>query len=124
MYVMPTHHNSRINVFLPVLCHQDNVLVNDAGKPLLTDFGISRVVLESVTQTGTSTLKGNARWMAIELLQVGWEAGAHPFHTKESDVWAFGMTVSVYPCLCDIHCLLNPFIGSAHCTSALLRVET
>ena len=34
--------------------------------------------------------------------------------STETDVWAFGMTVSVYPCLCSIHYLLNPFIGSPY----------
>ena len=80
--------------------HQDNVLIDDEGNPLLCDFGISRVVDESMTVTGTKSLKGNVRWMAIELIApMDVDSGGHQFHTKESDVWAFGMVLYVRKCL-------------------------
>lgn len=65
---------------------------------MLCDFGISRVVIESKTMTGTTSLKGNIRWMAVELLHPHAHAGdaaKHQFHTRESDVWAYGMVVNV-----------------------------
>lgn len=72
--------------------------MNIDGIPLLTDFGISRIVEESVTLTGTSSLKGNTRWMSIELLNPDILEGStkkHEFHTKQSDVWAYGMVLYV-----------------------------
>ena len=62
------------------------------GDPLLCDFGISRLLVDSVTITGTIHLKGSMRWMAIELLESDPNVVAeHSLHTKASDVWAFGM---------------------------------
>jgi ephrin-A len=74
---------------------QDNILVSHDGRPLLSDFGVSRIVIESGTITGTTTMRGNTRYMAPELL--GRQAAEldHQFHTKESDVWAFGMVFYV-----------------------------
>jgi serine/threonine protein kinase len=65
------------------------------GRPLLSDFGVSRVVKESVTVTGTTTMRGNLRYMAPELLSPQMTYSSHAFQTKESDVWAFGMVVYV-----------------------------
>lgn len=52
-----------------------------------------------MTVTGPSTLKGNARWMAVELISDGMTASSetnhHQLHTKETDVWAYGMVVYV-----------------------------
>ncbi|KAL5522769.1 hypothetical protein ACEPAG_8787 [Sanghuangporus baumii] len=69
----------------------DNVLVGHSGEPLICDFGISRILSHSLSNGGTSSasLKGSARWMAPELFNV--EIDTH--HTKETDMWAFGMTV-------------------------------
>ncbi|KAL5481088.1 hypothetical protein ACEPAI_10029 [Sanghuangporus weigelae] len=69
----------------------DNVLVGHSEEPLICDFGISRILSHSLSNGGTSSasLKGSARWMAPELFNV--EIDAH--HTKETDMWAFGMTV-------------------------------
>jgi serine/threonine protein kinase len=74
---------------------QDNILVSHDGRPLLSDFGISRIVIESNTVTGTTTLGGNVRYMAPELLGPQAAGLVHQFHTKQSDVWAFGMVVYV-----------------------------
>ena len=54
----------------------------------MADFGMSKMSQEG----GFATSKepgGSIRWMAPELF----EAGAR--HTKQSDIWAFGMTVLV-----------------------------
>ena len=72
--------------------------MNPNGVPLLTDFGISRIVENSVTVTGTSSLGGNARWMSIELFDPSILEDSnrnHGLHTKQSDVWAYGMVVYV-----------------------------
>ncbi|EJC99172.1 kinase-like protein, partial [Fomitiporia mediterranea MF3/22] len=71
----------------------DNVLVNHLGDPLICDFGISRMLSSTVTFAGATSggIKGSMRWMAYELLD--FSSDGH--HTKESDVWAFGMTVYV-----------------------------
>ena len=88
-----------LSYLLGSYCYQqDNILINHDGKPMLTDFGISRIVQEGLTITRTSTLKGNVRWMAIELVNPSAFAEAtqkHEFQTFASDVWAYGMVVFV-----------------------------
>ena len=68
------------------------------GVPLLCDFGISRIVEDNFTVAGTSSLRGNTRWMSIELLDprnLQDPARDHEFHTKQSDIWAYGMILYV-----------------------------
>ena len=64
---------------------------------MLCDFGVSRLLVNSRTVAGTSTLKGVMRWMAPELMEPGEEEGEtrHSCHTKATDVWAFGMVIYV-----------------------------
>ena len=72
------------------------MLIAQDGRPVISDFGISRLLINSVTIAGTTSIKGNTRWMAPELLIP--EEGAvlkHPCQTKATDVWAFGMVVYV-----------------------------
>ncbi|OCB84776.1 TPR-like protein [Sanghuangporus baumii] len=73
----------------------DNILISPSGDPLICDFGISRVLTSSesdfVSTTHDGRPRGTARWMAIELHVP--EDGVEPRHSKESDVWAFGMTL-------------------------------
>jgi serine/threonine protein kinase len=71
------------------------VLISHDGHPVLSDFGVSRLLISSKTIAGTESLKGNARWMAPELLEPADIARRHEFHTKATDVWAFGMVVCV-----------------------------
>jgi hypothetical protein len=52
------------------------------GRPLLSDFEVSRVVIDSITMTGTMNLKGNVRYMAPELLGPQISETRHQFHTK------------------------------------------
>ena len=75
---------------------QGNILSGHDGRPVLPDFGISRLLINSVTIVGTTSIKGNTRWMAPELLlpEDGVEL-EHLCHTKATDVWAFGMVVYV-----------------------------
>ena len=63
---------------------------------MIADFGVSRLLVESMTLAGTNSLKGSIRWMAVELVDSQDSASAaHQFHTKASDVWAFGMVLYV-----------------------------
>ncbi|KAL5504532.1 hypothetical protein ACEPAH_7193 [Sanghuangporus vaninii] len=86
-------HNSKI---IHSDIKSDNVLVSQIGEPLICDFGISRLIAASHTMAGhgvqaqSSTIRGSARWMSPELLL---PSGEHAVHSKESDIWAFGMTV-------------------------------
>ena len=84
-----------VSYTLIVFLLKDNVLVSPDGKPMLSDFGVSRLIVESVTVAGTTSLKGNTRWMAVELIDTRDPLQNHQFHTKETDVWAFGMVVYV-----------------------------
>jgi serine/threonine protein kinase len=66
-----------------------------SGRPVLSDFGVSRLLVNSVTISGTTSLKGAVRWMAPELIAPADTPSEHEFHTKATDVWAFGMVVYV-----------------------------
>ncbi|KLO09791.1 kinase-like protein [Schizopora paradoxa] len=68
----------------------DNVLVSPDKQPLLTDFGISRMDSLSAGYTSHS-VRGTARWQAVEFFRLS--DGPPPVHTRQTDVWAFGMTV-------------------------------
>lgn len=64
-----------------------NVLINNSGQPLLSDFGLA-VIVEDLTQMPISSAlegSGNPRWMAPELF-LGQE-----IVSKASDVWSLGM---------------------------------
>ena len=64
------------------------------GRPVLADFGISRFV--SVNgETAEASYEGSIRWMAWELMNELMMGSGRLVHTKESDVWAFGMVVYV-----------------------------
>ena len=58
------------------------------GTPFLSDFGLSRMLLEAGGTTSSSSA-GSSRWMAPELFEA-----TQPV-TTYSDVWAFGMTIIV-----------------------------
>ncbi|KIJ27057.1 hypothetical protein M422DRAFT_191487, partial [Sphaerobolus stellatus SS14] len=63
-----------------------NILVSKDGTPCITDFGLSRILKETISGLKTSNFTGCTRWMVPELF--------HEYKiTKESDVWAFGMTI-------------------------------
>ncbi|KAF8294458.1 kinase-like protein, partial [Clavulina sp. PMI_390] len=82
---------------LPPLIHGDvdprNILVDDAGNGLLSDFGLSRIKHEP-TRTATVIVSGGKyRYLAPELLRVLTASGPGPFRTTAaSDCYAFGMT--------------------------------
>ena len=70
---------------------------DDQPKPLLTDFGLSRV-LNPGEMTVQLVADGDgsectARFTAKEMI-LG-DASREDFYTKATDVWAFGMTIYV-----------------------------
>ncbi|KAG1843272.1 kinase-like domain-containing protein [Suillus subalutaceus] len=69
-----------------------NVLIHGDGTACIADFGLSLMYSEviSVSQSSwTSTLKGNVRWMAPELL-VEREDGFPTRPSEQSDIYSFG----------------------------------
>lgn len=72
------------------------MLIAHDGRAVLSDFGVSRLLVNSKTVIGTTALKGVMRWMAPELIEPDEEVETrHACHTKATDVWAFGMVIYV-----------------------------
>ncbi|KAI5115408.1 hypothetical protein M0805_001221 [Coniferiporia weirii] len=67
-----------------------NILVSSSGDAVICDFGLSRAVNLIGNIPVPDTAVGSIRWLSYELLA---KNGKYAEHTKESDVWAFGMTV-------------------------------
>ncbi|TEB37673.1 kinase-like protein [Coprinellus micaceus] len=72
-----------------------NILVNDDGHACLADFGLSRIL--EVRGFTTKSSGGTCRWMAYELVVPPEDEEDNddyvPPLTRETDVWAFGMTI-------------------------------
>ncbi|KLO07316.1 kinase-like protein [Schizopora paradoxa] len=67
-----------------------NVLISHENRPLLTDYGCSRII-EATRGYSTSMNMSSIPWKARELCQL--KVGARVQTTEQTDVWAFGMTV-------------------------------
>ncbi|TEB26738.1 kinase-like protein [Coprinellus micaceus] len=92
-----------------------NVLISDDFRPLITDFGCSKILK---MKGFTTDLKASLKYMAPELMDVfgvddvdanGKKKSGTP-STKETDVWAFGLvgaeiigSQEVFPRIRDIH---------------------
>ena len=68
---------------------QSNILMDKRGEPRLAGFGLSKLMTEV---QGITTSSGSVRWMARELIEA---ESVAPSFTRESDIWAFGMTMLV-----------------------------
>ena len=81
-----------LNSLFPI---KGNILVDSSGIVKISNFGTSRIN-DNRTVAETKNTKGNVRWMAVELLMNS-ESGCEKYnvHTKQSNVWAFGMVVYV-----------------------------
>ncbi|KAG1873590.1 kinase-like protein [Suillus subalutaceus] len=69
-----------------------NVLIHGDGTACVADFGLSLMYSEIISASKaswTSTLKGNMRWMAPELL-VEQEDGSQVRPSEQSDMYSFG----------------------------------
>jgi serine/threonine protein kinase/tetratricopeptide (TPR) repeat protein len=75
------------------IIHRDvkslNVLLDEHMRAKLSDFGLSKVKVETKSKTayGQETAKGSIRWMAPELF------GLRPRYSLKSDIYAYGMVV-------------------------------
>jgi serine/threonine protein kinase len=71
--------------------------MSSTGVPMLSDFGVSRVIDASHVTTDTTSVRCSTRWMAYELFpQLDGTSYRKPVTPNErTDVWAFGMTVYV-----------------------------
>jgi len=66
-----------------------NVLIDDGGKAVLCDFGLTRIKADATTRTtrtDSGSIVGSRNWMAPELLLGG-------SLKKPCDIYAFGMTL-------------------------------
>lgn len=79
--------------------HKDNILISTNATPYLTDFGLSRDLMRTLTRN-PSKVGGCTWWMAMEYMG---EVYIGP--TKPSAVWAFRMTLLV----CNM-CIISHFI--------------
>ena len=72
---------------------KDNILVTPSQKAIISDFGCSQMVANISLSLGqvTTTTKGTSAFWSPELL----EGQDDVKQSKESDVWAFGMTIYV-----------------------------
>ncbi|KAG2116774.1 kinase-like domain-containing protein [Suillus clintonianus] len=70
-----------------------NVLIYGDGTACVADFGLSLMYSEVISASQaswTSTLKGNMRWMAPELLVPEREDGSPTRPSEQSDIYSFG----------------------------------
>ena len=105
---------------------QENVVISSAGVPLIMDFGVSHMIISTTTvETATDAQRGSLRWQARELLVNETHTDDTPHHTKQSDIWAFGMTCLVkssFMCVC-VHALIVHFIGGALTENTLCKPQ-
>jgi serine/threonine protein kinase len=71
---------------------QGNILIDEKGYAIITDFGLSKVMeemSESINSMTTSFFAGSTRWMAPELIMSLVNDDHVPPITTSSDVYAF-----------------------------------
>ncbi|KAG9317971.1 kinase-like domain-containing protein [Chiua virens] len=79
---------------MAVASSMSNVLIKDNGKACLSDFGLSRIFMETTGSSYlTSTIRGSVRWAAPELFEVDEEQQEHVLPSLQSDIYSFGSTM-------------------------------
>jgi serine/threonine protein kinase len=80
---------------------QANVLIDDAGNPRLTDFGLATIVGDAESQLNTTTANRNfnPQWRAPEVIGIDLEAELVQPNFK-SDIYAFGGIMFFVRSLC------------------------
>ncbi|KAG1811895.1 kinase-like domain-containing protein, partial [Suillus subaureus] len=75
-----------------------NVLISDNGRACLADFGLSTIIVEFIgTSYFTSSIRGNARWVAAELCEAPEDSEASL--STECDIYSFGsITLQILTC--------------------------
>jgi serine/threonine protein kinase len=75
------------------LCLQSNILLDDEGKALLADFGLSNIVVEAYGPSYiTSSVGGSVRWAAPEHFRI--PDGEHVSTvTTHGDIYSYGSVV-------------------------------
>jgi len=72
------------------IIHRDlaarNVLLTENLTPKISDFGYSRLVLESESGSMTKSNVGPLKWMAPESME-------RKIYNEKTDVWSFGVTI-------------------------------
>jgi serine/threonine protein kinase len=73
------------------------VLIKDNGKACLSDFGLSRILIDATGSSYylTSTVMGSVRWAAPELFEIEEEHHSEEpvVPSPQSDVYSFGSTM-------------------------------
>ena len=82
-------HDMQCSAYNGQFHFQLNVLIDDSGKAVLCDFGLSRIKTDTTSRTARPDgggVVGTCNWMAPELLLGG-------SLKKPCDIYAFGMTL-------------------------------
>ena len=120
MILLLDHETYPVTMRMPA---QSNIVVNKDGIP-----GISELYYTDMLPRDKSSLAprlSSTRWTAIELI-----TGGETTFTKETDIWAFGMTIYVSPRVlvqldCTNICFLsrNFYLERSLITTSNLKLE-
>lgn len=72
-----------------------NILINETGRALLTDFGLLKIISDPTNFSASSSYAkgGLVRWMSPELLEPNRFGLKNSRPTKSSDYYALGMVI-------------------------------
>ena len=74
------------------MLEKDNILISPARRAVISGFGCAQMIANFNLSLGQlTTTRGTAAFWSPEL----WIGGNAVAQSKESDVWAFGMTIYV-----------------------------
>lgn len=82
---------------------QSNVLIDDNGHALISDIGIYTVVSELQQDLANPDIAESFRWAAPEVLKPPGQVVS-----RETDVYAYGMTVLEVTCTCICYLCREP----------------